>query len=84
MQNKLYTIQFSPHPMINLQPVPEQRSWNPKLTDNANFAKFPERLNSQKSWNSWTREDLNSQKIEEPTPAPRPTSMPPGQPLCLN
>jgi len=33
MQNKLYTIQFSHHPMTDSQPVPKQQSQNPELTD---------------------------------------------------
>jgi len=39
MQNKLYTIQFSHHPMIDLQSVPEKWSWKAKLTDFANSIK---------------------------------------------
>jgi len=39
MQNKLYTTQFSHHPMTDLQPVPEQRSQNPELTDFAKLLK---------------------------------------------
>jgi len=40
MQNKLYKIQFSYHPMTDLQPVPEQWSRNPELVDSVNFAKL--------------------------------------------
>jgi len=43
MQNKLYTIQFSHHPMTDLQPVPEQQSQNPELVDFANFTKLPKK-----------------------------------------
>ena len=41
MQNKLHTIQFSHHLMTDLQPVPEQRSWNAKLTNFWEFRKTP-------------------------------------------
>jgi len=37
MQSKLYTIQFSHHPMTDLQPVPRQQLQNLEL---ANFAKL--------------------------------------------
>ena len=60
MQNKLYMIQFSHYLMTNLQPVPEQQSQNPEITD---FAKFLKSLNSQTTW------DSNSHKREE-LPAP--------------
>jgi len=41
MQTKLYTRQSSHHPMTDSQPVPQQQSQNPKLTD---FAKKTELL----------------------------------------
>jgi len=50
LQNKLYTIQFSHHPMTNSQPVPKQRSWNPEPVDFKNSAnllkktKLPEKF----------------------------------------
>jgi len=40
MQSKLYTIQFAHCPMTDSQSVPEQRSWNPKLADFANFTEI--------------------------------------------
>jgi len=40
MQNKVYTIQFSHHPMRNSQSVREQQLWNPELADVANFTKL--------------------------------------------
>jgi len=60
MQNKLYIICFSHHPITNLQPVPEQQSWN---LENCKFCKTPEkRLNSQ-----WTH---TTEKTDFPTPTP--------------
>ena len=56
--------------MTDLQSVPEQWLWNPKLM---NFWKFHKthknHPNSRKSLNSWTRGDSNSWKREEPNPA---------------
>ena len=43
MQNKLYTIQFSHHPITDLQSVPEKQSQNPELEDFASFAKLPQK-----------------------------------------
>jgi len=40
MQNKLYTIQFSHHPMTDSQSVPKQRWRNPERADLANFAEL--------------------------------------------
>jgi len=42
MQTKLYRIQFSHHPMTNLQSDPEQQLQNLELTDFANLSKLPE------------------------------------------
>ena len=43
MQNKLYTIQFSHHPMTNSQSVPEQWLWNPGTHEFCKFCKTPEK-----------------------------------------
>jgi len=44
MQNKLYTIHFSHHPMTDSQSVFEQLSWNPELLDFVNFAKLQKKI----------------------------------------
>jgi len=41
MQNKLYTIQFSHHPMTDFQSVSKKQSWNLQIMD---FAKFPKEV----------------------------------------
>ena len=43
MQNKLHAIRFSPHPMTNSQSVPEHQPRKAKLTNSANFKKFPKK-----------------------------------------
>jgi len=42
-ENKLCTMQFSDHPMTDLQSVPEQQSWNPKPKDFVNFSELPKK-----------------------------------------
>ena len=37
---KNYTIQFSHHPITDLQSVSKQWSWNPEFADFANFTKL--------------------------------------------
>jgi len=64
MQNKLYTIQLSHHPMTSSQPASKQQSQNLELMDFKNFENSWKRLNSWKSSNSRAREDSNSWKRE--------------------
>ena len=44
MQNKLYTVRFSHRSTTNLQPVPEEQSWNLQITDFANFMKLLKKI----------------------------------------
>jgi len=73
MQNKLYTIQFSWHPMTDSQSVPEQQSQNPKIV---NFGKLPkkteltEKVQPPGQERIQIHENEKSRKLCAPPPTP--------------
>jgi len=76
MQNKLYRTQFSHHPMTNLQPVPEQRSWTTCIF--TNFTKFSKKT---KLLEKFELLDKRRFEILEKKPI---ASCPPNQPPFIN
>jgi len=76
MQNKLHTIQFSHHPMTNLQLVPQQRSGSLELADSVHFTKlpkktkFPEKFKLPDKRGFELREMRKKRRIPAARPAP--------------
>jgi len=72
MQNKLYTIQFSYHPMTGSHLVPKQRLQILERADFAIFMKFPKKT---KLLEKFREEGMRTHRKEKKIAAPQPTTV---------
>jgi len=70
MQNKLYTIQFSHHPMTDSQPVPEQKWRNLELADFVNFMEPPKKTELPERFILTEKRGINKGRFLSPCPTP--------------